>query len=135
MFAGLPWWASGYLLIVLGLYVAGLFTDKPRSQHDIIGSAMSLFSICTFVICFFNADIAALFGLLVIPMSLMGVYWEFRQAVQESSYAREMLADEGDLDEDEQDFLLNIAIGFNALIVVPGYLAGVIVSLRALGLV
>lgn len=133
MLADLPWWASGYLLLVLGLFVAGFFTEKPRSQHDMIGSVMSLFSICVFVLCFFSAEIFALFGLLVIPLTLMGVYWEFTRAVAETSYAREMLGEEGDLSEGEQDFLLNVAVGFNALIFVPGYLAGVFLSFRTLG--
>lgn len=133
MFAALPWWASLYLITVLGLYIAGLFTEKKRSQHEIVGSAMSLFSICTFVLCFFYAGLAVLFGYLVIPMALVGIYWEFTRAVQETSYARKMLSEEGDLSEGEQDFLLNMAVGFNALIIVPGYLAGIILSFRALG--
>ncbi len=133
MFADMPWWASGYLLIVLGLFLAGFFTEKPRTHHEFIGSAMSLFSICTFVVCFFNPEVFQLFGLLVIPMVLIGIYWEFIRAVQETSYAREMLSEEGDLSKGEQDFLLNVAIGFNAMIVVPGYVAGVILSLRAVG--
>lgn len=134
MFAALPWWASLYLLLVLGLCVASLFTEKKRSHHDIVGSAMSMFSICTFILCFYISDIAQLFGYLVIPMTIVGIYWEFTRAVQETSYAREMLAQEGDLTEGEQNFLLNVAVSFNALVVVPGYLAGIIVSLRALGL-
>lgn len=133
MLASLPWWASLYLLVVLGLYVAGLFTEKPRSRHEFVGSAMSLFSICTFVICYFSLEVFQLFGLLVIPLTACGIYWEFTRAIRETSYAREMLAEEGDLTDGEQDFLLNIAIGFNALIVVPGYLAGAVLSLRAVG--
>ncbi len=133
MFASLPWWVSLYLLVVLGLYIAGLFTEKPRSRDDFIGSAMSLFSICTFVICYFNPEVSKLFGFLVIPLTICGVYWEFTRAIRETSYAREMLAEEGDLTDGEQDFLLNMAIGFNALVIVPGYLAGVILSLRVVG--
>ena len=135
MLEALPWWATTYLVIVFGLYVAGVFSEKKRSHHEVIGSAMSLFSICTFTLCFFNTDLAKLFGLLVVPLTVLGIYWEFTRAVEETSYARKMLAEEGDLTEGEQDFLLNMAVGFNALIIVPGYLAGVILSARAMGLI
>ncbi len=134
MMSFLPWWATGYLFIVFGLFVAGLFTEKIRSHHEIVGSVMSFFSISVFVVCFFDTGLREMFGLLFLPMTAIGLYWEFMRAVKETSYAREMLKDEGDLSDEERSFLLNVAIGFNALVVVPGYMMGVMLCLSVLGI-
>ena len=125
----LPWWGWAYLLLVLTMFVIGFFVrDSGFDADRSVASAFSLFSICIFVVGFFNPPLITFLGLFVIPMTAIGVYWEFTRAVRETARAQEELAGAHDLDDEERGFLLNMAIGLNALVVVPGYMMGIILS-------
>ncbi len=128
----LPWWGWGYLLFVLLMFVASFFTDKSPKFNEISSSVLSLFSICVFVISFFNYQLIEFLGVLIIPMTLIGIYWEFTRAIIETKHAEVELANEVELDDSERKFLLNMAIGFNAVIVVPGYIIGMVLSIDVL---
>ncbi|MGH1457060.1 MAG: hypothetical protein ACRBDI_09785 [Alphaproteobacteria bacterium] len=130
----LPWWAWAYLFALLSLFFAGLFSGEERSFNRIISSAFSVFSINIFVIGFFNGFIIDLIGYLIIPMFMIGVFWEFTRANIETARAQSELEKEVELSEGERDFLLNTALLFNAVVIVPGYVAGFVLCLRVLGL-
>lgn len=131
----LPWWGWGYLLVTLFFFVIGVLGDDKKMWNEIVSSALSLFSICLFVIGFFNYFIVDAVDLLFIPMFLIGIYWEFTKAVVESSRAEEELAKEAELNENERLVMLNVAIAFNACLVVPGYVMGLILCFSVLGLI
>ena len=124
----MPIWAWIYLVLVLIVFIASMFTERKRDVHQISGSVFSLFSICALVVALFNPPVAGFLGWFVLPITAIGLYWEFSRAEQEIVVARARLAEDGELDDEEREFLLNIAIGLNALIVVPGYVAGLIVG-------
>lgn len=129
----MPWWGWGYLLFVMTMFISSLFTEKKLSTHEIIGSALSLFTICVFVTGFFNVFVSHFLGVMLLPMLAVGVYWEFSQAVLETSRAQGLLKDQNDLSDGERDFLLNMAIAFNGLVVVPGYVMGLVLCAEMIG--
>lgn len=131
----LPWWGWLYLLFVLTMFITSFFFEKSLNMNEISASAMSLFSICVFVVGFYNPLVVQFLGILIIPMTLIGIYWEFTNAIHETGNAQDELARESDLSDGERAALLNVAIGFNALIVVPGYVLGVILSFNVLGII
>ncbi len=131
-FVNMPVWAWLYLVLVLLVFIAGFFTEYKRSFGEIYGSVLSLFSICALVVAFFNQEVATFLGLFVFPITAIGIYWEHSRAEREIVFARSRLAQEIELDDDEREFLLNVAIGINALLVVPGYVAGLIVCFNLL---
>lgn len=120
----LPWWAALYLCMVYGISAVGLWEDWWNNRVAAIGSMMSLASIAAFVVSYHNPSIAQHFGVLFFPMFIVGVLWEFTQSVHETARAQKEIQDEPDLNEGEKNFLVNMAIGLNALIVVPGYAYG-----------
>ncbi|MCK5374727.1 MAG: hypothetical protein KAJ40_05540 [Alphaproteobacteria bacterium] len=123
----LPLWAGVYLALVLIVFISGFLTTYKHSFHEISGSVLSLFSICVLVLALFNVSVEMFLGLFVFPITAIGLYWEYSRAEREIVFARARLAEEIELDDEEREFLLNVAIGLNALIVVPGYVAGIIV--------
>ena len=129
----LPWWGWAYLLFVLTIFIAGFFADKSLDSNEIIGSSLSLFSICVFVIGFFNPEVIAFLGYFIIPMTILGIYWEFTTVVRETGKVQAELADDPELTEDEQTLLINIAMAVNALVVVPGYVLGIVLCFNLLG--
>lgn len=139
----MPWWAWGYLIIQFCLLSMSCFpgvrsqyvdNNPKRMRHEIIASACSLLSVCIFVIAYFHGPLMDLFHYGLIPMFLMGVYWECTSVKYQLAYARHELEHE-DLSDEERNFLLNAAIAFNVFFVVPGYFAGCIVCLRVLGVI
>ncbi|MCK5384771.1 MAG: hypothetical protein KAJ29_04285 [Alphaproteobacteria bacterium] len=129
----MPLWAWLYLVLVLIVFIAGFFTEYKRDFYEISGSVLSLFSICALVVALFNPFVAVFLGWFVFPITVIGLYWEYSRSEREIVFARTRLAQEIDLDDDEREFLLNIAIGLNVLLVVPGYVAGLIICFNLLG--
>lgn len=127
LFVDMPVWAWLYLVLVMIVFVAGFLTGYKRSFYQIYGSVLSLFSICALVVALFNSVVAGFLGVFVFPITAMGLCWEYIRSEKELVFARARLAQEVDLDDEEREFLLNIAVGLNALMVVPGYVAGIIV--------
>ncbi len=118
--------------IVIGIYVVGLFLDEDADRAKRIVSIFSLLSICVCVSGFFNPVIAGFLGLLLVPIVVMGLYWEFVQAVRDTSKAQEEIEKDQELDEWERNALLNVGIALNAALVVPGYMFGVLICARLL---
>ncbi len=120
-----PWWAVLYLTVLFAFTVAGIIEDWTRNPRGTCSSAISCFFSIVFVIGYFNAPWAAKFGWVLIPMVIYGLMWEFYASVRETGQAEQELKTYEDLTDEEKSFLLNMAIVFNALIVLPGYLAGI----------
>lgn len=121
----LPWWAAGYLCVVYGFSAVGLWEDWWHNRVAAIGGFMSIATITVFVLSYHIPSIGAHFGYLFFPMLLIGVMWEFTQAVHETSRAQEELLNEIELNDGEKDFLVNMAVALNALLIVPGYAYGI----------
>lgn len=119
-----PWWAVLYLVVLFSFTVAGIAEDWRRNPPGACSSAISCFFSIVFVIGYFNEMWAAKFGWVLIPMVIYGLMWEFYASVRESGQAEEELKTYDDLTDEEKSFLLNMAIVVNAMIVLPGYLAG-----------
>ena len=58
----LPWWGWLYLFVVLTLFTVGFFLRDSADMDRNVGSALSLFSICVFVVGFFNHAPCAVSG-------------------------------------------------------------------------
>lgn len=129
----MPVWAGVYLILVLIVFISGFFTERSQGFHEISSSVFSLASICALVVALFNVQVAVFLGWFIVPITGMGLYWEYFKAERDLVFARLHLAEEIDLDDEEREFLLNIAIGLNALMVVPGYVAGLVLSFNLLG--
>lgn len=129
----MPWWAWGYLLITLVVFILSLSVDKERSGNKTFSSMLSLFTISISVVGFFNNQIVDFFGLFILPMVALGIFWEFTRSVQESEIAQDMLDKDLSLTDEERNFLMNVAIAFNAIIVVPGYVMGLVLCFNVLG--
>lgn len=130
----LPWWAWGYLLVLVTLFIAGLMAkDESRSFNRIISSAFSVFAIHIFVFGLFNQSVTDAIDYLIIPMFLIGVFWEYTRATIETKRVEEELKREADLSDEERNLFLTIALAFNALVIVPGYAVGFLLCFRVLG--
>tara|TARA_B100001989_G_scaffold252785_1_gene236198 strand:+ start:37 stop:471 length:435 start_codon:yes stop_codon:yes gene_type:complete len=119
-----PWWILLYLLFVLIL--SGFSLVEPL-QEDYVAAISSIFSIvCIFVftIGFYHKPLADFFGFFVIPMTIVGISWEFGQSVRGTEKAEKLLEEEKELSDEERGFLINAGIFLNAAIVVPGYVMG-----------
>lgn len=128
----MPWWAGLYLLVALIVFAMSWSVDAARTHNNIVASSLSLFTICVSVLGFFNQEIAGFFGLMIIPMVAIGVYWEYIRSVRETDLAQKMLDDDPELTQGQREVLLNVAMVFNGLIIVPGYVAGLILCFNAL---
>lgn len=119
-----PWWAVLYLVVLLSLAAAGALEDLKSNPKGACSSAISCVFSFVFVVGYFNEAWAAKFGWVLIPMVVYGLMWEFYASVRESGQAEAELKGYDELTDDEKNLLLNAAIVMNALIVLPGYLAG-----------
>lgn len=134
-FSQLPWWALVYLAFVFGFTVAGSSGRLKRNLASVFCSVVSFCFIATFVIGYFHRSLIDTIGWIVIPMTMIGIAWEFYLAVTETGRAEEDLKDDPDLSDDERSFLINFAVFMNALLVVPGYALGIKLCLYYSGLV
>lgn len=119
-----PWWLLIYLLFVLILSGFTMAETLKEDHVAAISCVFSLISIILFSIAFFHKPLADFFGFFVIPIAIVGMSWEFTQAVKGTEKAQKILEDEQDLTEEERGLLVNAGIFLNALIVVPGYIMG-----------
>ncbi len=120
-----PWWAMMYLVVLFSFTVAGMIEHWKRNPAEACSSFISGCFALVFVVGYFNVEWVERFGWLLLPMLIYGLLWEFYASVQETYLAEEELKKQNDLTDDEKTILLNLAIFVNALVVVPGYVAGV----------
>ncbi len=128
----MPWWAWAYLIFAVLMFAVSFLNEKGRSNGDLFGSLMSLFTICVCVTSLFNAPVYLFFRYMIFPMVAIGIIWELTRASRETELAQQELSNEPALTDGERKALLNVAIGFNALVVVPGYAAGLLLCFRFL---
>lgn len=123
------------MLFVLVMFVVSFFSKEAPDVNELGASIFSLLSICIFVVGFSNPLITQFLGVFIIPMTGLGVYWEFTNAVRETETAQHELAGEKSLSEGDRALLLNVAIALNALVVVPGYVIGIVLSCYVIGII
>lgn len=128
----MPWWAGLYLLVALIVFAMSWSVDAARTHNNVVASSLSLFTICVSVLGFFNQEIAGFLGLMIIPMVAIGIYWEYTRSMRETVLAQNMLDEDPELSDQEKETLLNVAMIFNGLIIVPGYVTGLILCFNAL---
>lgn len=128
----LPWWASGYLVLLFAFHAVALFDDFKKDIAASVGSLLSLLALNVFVIGYYSPPLAQHFGWLLIPMLLISIFWEFTRSVHDTELAEKELEKEKDLSEGERSFLLNMATALNALLIVPAYVFGVVLCFNML---
>lgn len=124
MFPALPWWAFLYLAIVLIANVGGAAEDYQRSKSMAFAHILSFSFVCVFVTGYFYPDTIAFLGFALFPMVIGGLLWEFFSAMIDAQKGRVMLENEIDLDEQDKQGIMDVAMIVNALIVLPGYIIG-----------
>lgn len=128
--ASMPWWASLYLGILFSFSVVGIFDDLRHNPLAALISVISLGFAFLFVFAFFDADLTHKLGFFAFPMLIFGVAWEFLMSVKETSIAAKELEKERDLSDEERSLLLNAAIVMNGFVIVPAYVAGLLICFR-----
>ena len=123
----MPWWSLIYLAVFGLLSIAGI-VEQFRTKQLIHAIATLLSAICfiLFVVCYFNSEISNQIGLLIIPMLLFVTaydWWLSDLDLQPGSETffktlpdvKSKLSDMGAL-----------------IILLPGYLAGIMVAYRVI---
>jgi hypothetical protein len=123
-FSALPWWAGVYLLIYFGLNIVGAVSGLRENKISIVGDFMSFIFACFCVFAYVDAEFAHALGYWLVPMVVIGLGWEFSQAVRDSNRAETEMREEHDIPEEDRTFILNIGVGTGALIVLPAYMMG-----------
>ena len=113
--------------------MAGAYDDYKSNKLNAAANLISLIIVFVFIFSFFDPEIANSLGYFVIPMFGIGIIWEFFSAVKDATEHEAELAVDQTISKKEGAQILNIACFINALVVVPGYLAGLKLCLDAFG--
>ena len=125
---GLPWWASLYLGLFALVAVAGAYEAFPRSRAISFLSLLSFCFVTLLVSGFFMPPVAHELGWWALPITVTGLGWEFFSAVNDMDRAGEELHRDIALTDGERDIVCHCAMLINAVLVVPGYMAGLKLS-------
>jgi len=128
----MPWWAIVYLAIFLLFTIGGIFDDmeRPNKVINIGGEIITAVFVVIFILGFFYENIGTSLGLLVFPMLIAGI-------------THELFAAKRTMDEESNNpgytkkelfYLKNIGLVLANIFIVPGYVFGLIVGLRNVGL-
>jgi hypothetical protein len=128
----MPWWAVAYLTIFVIFSIAGIFDDldRPNKIRYISGEIITAIFVFTFITGYYYEDIGDVLGMYVFPMLIVGVAHELFSA-------KRTLQDESknpEYTERELFYLNNIGLLLANLLIVPGYVFGLMVGLRNTGL-
>ena len=123
----MPWWGYLYLLILVLLGIAGTI-EQLRTKQTYHG-LFTLFSLCTFGVfiwAYFNPDFGALLGLWAAPLIVAAGLYDWWLSNLE-------------LQPDSENFLKPLPDAKSklndlgaTLIILPAYLAGIVVCYRAI---
>ena len=124
----LPWWASLYLSILGLLTLAGIIEElkKPGGQIYAMGTFVTFVFIFTFVFGFFNAEVSSIIGLFSLPMLVLALTYDFYLSGLDLTFGSKNFM-KPDVDVKSRMDLLTAT-----MIVTPGYLAGLVISYRAI---
>ncbi|CAA0117760.1 Uncharacterised protein [Halioglobus japonicus] len=117
----MPWWAIGYLIVVLLLTIGAVYDDlgKENASLFVIGNLASYLFVFGFVWSFFVPEVASFLGMLVFPMLVVGIAFEF--------YSTHVDIEEAEDLSRNQKLAVMLVVN---LIVVPGYVFGILVGIR-----
>lgn len=122
----LPWWAWLYLALAYLLWIGGIiddYRDSPSLWRPAV-SILSLLLITLFVFGCFSDIVAEAIGWYAPPLTLAVAGWEFWAARRD----RQMMEKEKGKDGSPSESTIRMALLVNALIVLPGILAGIKLS-------
>ena len=128
----MPWWAIVYLVIFILFTVAGVFDDlkRPNKLRFIGGEILSAFFVGLFVVGYFQESLGMDLGIYVFPMLVIGIAHELMAA-------KRTMAEESkdpDFSGKELAVLNNIGLFLANIFIVPGYVFGLMLGLRNIGL-
>ena len=128
----MPWWAIVYLIIFILLTIGGISEDlnRPNKVRYIGGEIVTAIFVATFIVGFFYKDIGDEIGILVFPMLAVGVIHELLSAKR----TMDEESNDSEFTKNELFYLNNISLLTANLFIVPGYVFGLMVGMRNVGL-
>ena len=128
----MPWWAIAYLVVFILATIAGVFDDlkRPNKLRFIGGEIVSAVFVVLFIVGYFQESLGEELGVYVFPMLVIGV-------IHELMAANRTLAEESkdpNFTEKELGNLNNIGLLLASILIVPGYVFGLMLGLRNIGL-
>ena len=128
----MPWWANIYLTIFIMLTIGGIADDlkRPNKFRYIGGEIITAIFVITFMFGFFNKSIGDSLGALAFPMLLIGVAHELMSAKRTMDEEK----NNNEFTKKELFYLNNMGLLLGNLFIVPGYVFGLMVGIRNVGL-
>ncbi|MDH5232761.1 MAG: hypothetical protein OEZ58_03335 [Gammaproteobacteria bacterium] len=128
----MPWWAITYLVIFVLFTIAGIADDlkRPNKVIYIGGETVTAIFVTIFIVGFFQESFGAALGIFVFPMLILGVFHEFMAAKR----TMDAEIEDPEFSEKENIYLSNLGLILGNLFIVPGYVFGLMLGLRNVGL-
>ena len=128
----MPWWAAVYLVALVIFTIGGVFDDleRPNKVRYISGEIITAIFVLLFVTGYFYEGIGNALGIYAFPMLIAGVAHELFSAKR----TMEEESKNSEYSERELFYLNNIGLLLANLFIVPGYVFGLMVGLRNVGL-
>lgn len=124
----MPWWAIAYLVILTMVVVISVIKDyrDQRSNTYMLGELASGALGFLFVLGYWRHELAATFGMLIIPLLLYTITWDqyALSKMKPSAYA--------DLTEQENRDMDRYSKIFAVIFISPTYIAGGLLAYRLL---
>lgn len=128
----MPWWVIVYLVVFILFTVAGVFDDlkRPNKLRFIGGEILSAFFVVLFVVGYFQENLGIDLGIYVFPMLIVGVVHELMAAKR----TMDEESNDPDFSGNELAILNSIGLLLANFFIVPGYVFGLMLGLRNIGL-
>jgi hypothetical protein len=128
----MPWWAIAYLVVFMLATIAGVFDDlkRPNKLRFIGGEILSASFVILFVVGYFQESLGKELGIYVFPMLAIGMTHELMAATR--TMAEE--SKDPNFTKKELVILNNIGLLLANIFIVPGYVFGLMLALRNVGL-
>jgi len=128
----MPWWAITYLALFIALTIGGISDDmeRPNKIVNIGGKIVAAIFVVLFMVGFFNESFGSSLGILIFPMLMAGIIHELlaaKRTMDEETH-------DHDFTRKELFVLNNVGLLLGNLFIVPGYVFGLMVGLRNVGL-
>jgi len=128
----MPWWAIAYLVVFILATIVGIFDDlkRPNKLRFIGGEILSVSFVILFVVGYFQEGFGKELGIYVFPMLIIGVVHELMAA------NRAIVEESKDLNFTKKELVIlnNIGLLLANILIVPGYVLGLMLGLRNVGL-